>query len=294
MNKIPVFLHIPKNAGTYVLSVITSIFRFYLRDKSPINKPVQNLDLRKFHILDSNNKQCMKLIVWDFNNLRKSLNEISPDLKHNFVDNINITDLDPVLNEIKNGNLFLFSVFIEPRGVKLIKQGVFENIFDKINKIPIYFTIFRHPYDRVLSLYNYIKSGASKHEATHQSIRFETFEEYISSNEIEESWLIRNLCDLPPFRPIIENDFEVACSILKKFQIENISNTDKIIDSVFTECYDCTRSIIKEGTVLDKNATVYSENLKLELSSLSKEAMDKFLERIMFDRRLYRLFTLKN
>ena len=284
---IPVFLHIPKNAGTYVLSITKKMLRFYAIEQGWANRPNWNFDLRIINVMDENNKQPITLLIRDLYGSRFDTNSVQPYPGNKHTDVLNLKDLDIVLDLIKDNKIFLFCLFIQPRGVKFLKDNFYEKIFEKINKTPCYFTIFRHPYKRALSLYNYITSDNSKHEPTHGTIKAKTFEEYIGSNQLNQSWLIQNLCDIRDGSCITENQFKQACSILSKFKIEDISNTDKLIDSVFTECYNITRSIMKDCNNISKNTT---KNTEIEFESLNKETRKNFSERTKFDRRLYNRF----
>ncbi len=288
MNKIPVFLHIPKNAGTYVFSVTETIFRFYCIKKGWNNKVDWNLSLRKFHVIDSKQKQYATLFVRDPNNNRDINNKIKPHSERLYVDVIDINDVDVVLEDFQNKKFDLFSIIIEPRGAKLITETFFQNICKKIDKIPLYYTIFRKPYERALSLYNYIKSEDSIHEPTHNIIRANTFEEYLRSHQLEESWIIRNLARVRDGAAISEEEFKTACNILKCFKIADITKADNLIDEVFIECYGVTRDIIKSTDNINKNAT--QKLVNKTFNELSEELKQLFLERTKFDNRLYDYF----
>jgi hypothetical protein len=288
MNKIPVFLHIPKNAGTYVLSVTEKIFRFHCIKKGWNNKLDWSLSLRKFHVVDSEQKQYATLFVHDPNSNRDINNKIKKHNERPHVNLVDINDVEIVLEDFQNKKFELFSVIIEPRGVKLITKSFFQNICEKTNKIPLYYTIFRKPYERALSLYNYIKSEDSVHEPTHNIIHADTFEEYLRSHQLEESWIIRSLACVRDGATISEEDFKTVCNILKNFKIVDITKTDNLIDEVFMECYGVTRDIIKDHKNINKNAT--QKVINKSFDNLNDELKQLFLERTKFDNRLYDYF----
>jgi hypothetical protein len=286
--KIPIFMHIPKNAGTYVLSVMEAMFRYYHIEKGFNNKPNWNLSLRKFYIEDHNKKQYATLFVYDPDNNRNINDRIKPHPRSSFISVINIDDIDEVLKDFKNKKFNLFALVIEPRGVKLIKDSFFENIFEKADIIPLYYTVFRKPYERAVSLFNYIKGQRSIHEPTHNSIIADTFEEYLKSSQLEKSWIIRNLASVRDGADMSEKDFKTACDILENFKIADIAKTDNLIDDVFTECYGVTRHIIKDDKDFNKNAT--EKHIKKRFNELDDELKQLFLERTKFDNRLYDYF----
>jgi hypothetical protein len=191
------------------------MFRFYCIKKGWNNKPDWNLSFRKFHVVDSKQKQYTTLFVHDPNDHRYNNNKIKPHIDRPYVNLIDINDVDVVLEDFKNKKFNLLGVIVEPRGVKLMSGSFFENVCSKANKIPLYHTVFREPYKRSLSLYNYIKSNNSAHEPTHNSIRSNTFEDYLRSPQLEESWLIRNLIPVNDGVAITEEDFKRTCNMLK-------------------------------------------------------------------------------
>ena len=76
------------------------------------------------------------------------------------------------------------------------------------------------------------------------TIKFKTFEEYLNSYQLEDSWLIRNLINIPDSREITEEDYYQACFILDQFKIKDISKTDFLINEAFIEYYNTLINII--------------------------------------------------
>jgi len=288
MEKLPIFLHIPKNAGTYVFSVTENIFRFYCIEKGLNKKTYWNLSLRKFCVLDSNQNQYATLFVYDPDSNRNINNKIKSHSQSPYLDIIHIDDLDIVLEDFQSKKFYLFAIIIEPLGAKIIKDSFFQNICKKANRIPLYYTIFRKPYERALSLFSYIKSEKSIHESTHDSIQADTFEEYLRSNQLEESWTTRTLACVRDEVLISEEDFKTACNILENFKIADITKTDDLIDEVFMECYGVTKDIIKNTTTINKNST--QKVICQSFDNLNDELKQFFLERTKFDNRLYEFF----
>lgn len=230
MNKIPVFLHIPKNAGTYVLGVTMSVFRYYGISKGWRNENNWQLNFRRI-LLQKDGIQIATLFVYDPKKIRSTNIKFKP-----FPDNeyCNVVELNDFCEEFKRGQLTLFSIIIEDNGAEHIKDGLFNELCSiQANSTPFYYTILRNPYERALSLYSYITSPASFHEPTHYKIISKTFEAYIKSYQLEDSWVIRKLNKIPDDNVITEEIFKEACSILNNFAVKDISCTDELIHQTF-------------------------------------------------------------
>ncbi len=284
---IPVFLHTPRNAGTYVLSVTMAFFRFYGLQTGWRKKRDWNLDLRRYQVLNNHRKQLATLFIYDPKETRKCSKSIEP---HPQCPNTSTVDLDgigSVLQELNDRATDLFAIIIEPRGVGLVKNGFFGMICEQAGKRPEYFTVLRSPYERAFSLYTYLTSSSSRHEPTHGIITASSFEEYVRSSQLEESWLIRNLCGIFDGGPITEGNFEEACLILNNFKMADVLKTDALIDGIFEKCYGLNRSAIQDAIDFNKNAT---SGVKPNLCDLDEETQDLFLKRTEFDLRLYEHF----
>jgi len=162
MRKIPVFLHIPKNAGTYVLGWTMTLFRYYA-EKMHLQRDKNTnrwLSLRRI-LLQYEGKQIATLFVYDPYKVRESN---SAFVQHHTHEYCNIVELQDYLEELKNEKLTLFSVIIEDAGIQFIKENLYKDICEQNNSYPLYYTIFRDPYKRALSMYHYITSSKSAHE----------------------------------------------------------------------------------------------------------------------------------
>jgi len=152
MNKIPVYYHIPKCGGTYVITKCREILRFH------------NNGLSAIRIQDKENNQT---IVRCF--VKKNI-ELDIDIYN---------DYDCLLKHVNN----ILFITIEASGIKLR-----DNILNNIKNTYEFMTI-RDPFDRIQSMYNYITSEASKHEPSHGSIKDKKFEEYMENPNYEKNWI---------------------------------------------------------------------------------------------------------
>jgi hypothetical protein len=288
MNKIPVFLHIPKNAGTYVLSMTMTLFRYYGIIKGWRNKTGWNLNLRII-LLEQDRKQIATMFVYDPEEIRNTNADFKQHSENKYC---NIIDVDSFKKELKTKKLILFSIVVEDHGIKFVKDGLYEKFCEEIKSVPLYYTLLRDPFDRSLSMYHYITSSSSIHEPTHGAIKFKTFEDYLNSYQLEDSWLIRNLINIPYSREITEEDYEHSCFILNQFKIKDISKADNLINEVFLECYNIDQSIITDDLRnIEKNVTLNKN--KICFSELNEETKNNFLKRTECDFKIYNKYCKK-
>jgi len=285
MNKIPVFLHIPKNAGTYVLGVTMEMFRHYGIINGWRNELNWNLNLRRI-LLQKNGNQIATLFVYDPKKIRNT------NLKFKSLSNdnhCNIIDTEDFLNELKHGQLIIFSIIIEDHGTKYIKDDLYKTICETANVLPFYYTILRNPFERALSLYNYIISPESCHESTHNIFVYKTFTDYVRSYHLEDSWLIRNLNIIPEEKSITEEDFSKTCYLLNNFVINDISCVDELLNETFSICYGVTKNSFPDVS-FNVNKNITNKKNKTTFDKLDEETKKIFLERTEFDRKIYQKY----
>lgn len=215
---IPLFLHIPRCAGTYITGCLDAMHWLVFRNK--INGREQRI-----RVTDQGR---VVLTVWvkDF-----------PEFKE--------ISLPSFLHRYSASNIFAY--MIESEGFYLIKNDFFD--FGKICP----FSVFRNPLERAVSLYKYLSSEKSSHEPTYGAMRFDNFEDYVLSEQFEDAWVIRALLSIPS-RQICDADFHAACNILDKFKIQDISEVDVFFDSIMLQAYNIKLSDVPWRKIL-KNET---------------------------------------
>ena len=132
------------------------------------------------------------------------------------------------LEFIQNETAFIFSVLIEPRnsGSSFIQSSLIgwednlqfiQKLCTFYNRKPINFLTLREPFSRANSLFHYLISSDSDHELVRDEVHAKTFEEYIDSNELQDSWLVRQLLSLGWHEPINQTHYDLAIKNLKIF-----------------------------------------------------------------------------
>jgi hypothetical protein len=286
-NNIPVFLHIPKNAGTFVISALMDIFRYYGTTQNWNNEYGWNIRLRRIHV-ETKNKTVLTLFAYDADNIRLT----HPCLKQSKEDPyVTIVDLNDFYNNFKTITLGLFAVIIESDGVALLQEKILpllENIITpQVNYR--YYLLLRDPLSRAHSMFCYILSENSKHECTHNALKSLTFEEYITSYEVEDSWIIRTFLNLPLEHIITDEDFKQTCLFLNKFKIAEVSKAYQLLEEMVDVCYNVNLQNIPNTFLTDlrKNKTDNSNN---QIVIKDNNSIVKFTIRTYYDYRLYQHF----
>ncbi len=351
---LPVYYHIAKNAGTYVLSATSFLLDQYLQSKNKkenwgkvqasINFPsgnkctvflgLKNSGVNYWHELHYHSKiasqRAEQLDIGNIypNNSNWTNLEYAIKLRENAVialkekfpevntyegyerlhketipheiSNITEQSLPPeeFISLIQDKEVFIFAVLIEPRnsGSSFTKSqlvGWNDNLefIDKICELhhrkPINFLTLRKPFSRANSLFYYLKSSDSDHEIVRDEVYSTTFEEYIDSNELQDSWLIRQLLSLDWHESIKQTHYDLAIKKLQDFYIQDISSVDPLIEKVFLAAYNLSFSQVPKN-YLNKNQSSKTNTLKFD--QLSPDLQQKFFDRTRWDRKVYNHF----
>lgn len=265
--KLPVFFHIPKNAGTYVYNAS------YWTVCNNLSSPEKPWSLEVF----KNGKIAYRLIC--------SPKKPEAESKYTKVDagywwRVDIDDLD--LNDF---HLY----FLEVCDISFASYK--KEIYKKLNsEIQIHeFLVLRSPYERTLSLYSYINSAQSSHEETNKSLGDKSFVEYLNSDQLEGGWLIRSLIKLPNEIPIEEKHYDQACLIIKQMEVINITELDFKLSDIFLNCYGSESSGIKREVFANKT----KNKINILFRDLDKNTQEKFSEQTKWDKLLFETYANK-
>ena len=315
---LPVFHHIAKNAGTYVLSWAQMLCRrYHLMRGDHLSLHWTSAKIRRALI---RLKDCRQLTIiyctlTDLTGHTDGIFSVYPELEQfsrenkrdivlekqmEYINNrysidsdetTNIIPEDDFLNFIENGDIIPFCVIIDPMDPGWIDARKYiDLIIEKSKrKHALHFTVLRDPYKRAQSLFHYLTSDESSHEPTHDSIQAKNFEDYIQSDEVEDSWFLRSLVDMPDSAIIEPYHLTLAHEgYLKHFRISDTSKVDDLINNVFHGAYGIQQSDVEDHVIksnLHRNAT--SNKLKIKFEDLDPTIQQKFLDRTYWDRKLW-------
>jgi hypothetical protein len=127
----------------------------------------------------------------------------------------------------------IYAMVIEPRGFRKIKE--FFNFFSNLRFKS--FMLIRDPYEQYSSYYFYLKNEISKHESTHGAYKDLSFEDYLQSSFIEDSWLIREISNLSNDQVITDKHYLETIEALKDISIYQYKDVDKAVSDIFLACY---------------------------------------------------------
>jgi len=278
LRKIPTFVHAPKCAGTYALAVFGQLMIKHCQS----NAWCKSKGLCIF-VMNDNNLVIATLLVHDFNDITNNT-QFRTAASSYYHKEIFLSDLLDGFN--MGWKFFIFAISIESSGVRLITSCVFDVMCAADDGVPLYFTTIREPFSKSTSLFNYIKGDSSLHERNRRKISSTTFSEYVTSHEMSDSWIIRELLDVPHIEPISQSHVDMATSILDRFVISDMSGVDDLINIVFSLCYNLTYSLTDKN-IININKNTGGNFNKIQFADLSLEVQRIFAERTKSDQLIY-------
>lgn len=282
--KIPLFFHIPKNAGTFV----NNTFLVYLRYKTRLHNTSVNFEPKlcaspiDCRIVDNFGNHIFNFYAIDINNIAKSDKNFK--FKEGVTYDVNINSLS--FDYLKN--LDILSINVADVGF-----GYFEKLSEWFDRLKVQFVPFmflREPFSRAKSLFTYLTSSGSSHEPTHQKIISETFSSYIGSEQCEDSWLIRSMLNLPDENGITDDDFSSILNLLSYFIISDLHHSKQTTYDIFSKHCSLNYEDIDKTwfNLVNKNAR--TNNFNIEFGDLSSSVQSQFKKRSYYDNRLYNQF----
>jgi hypothetical protein len=265
MNGIPVFIHIPRCAGTYVSGLLGRYF-----DQVATHR--QTLSVTNYG----------KILFRVFIDSPAPLgNVFSGCVGHPVLQNM--WSVPEKKFEWPLGSSALGGVIVESQGVKLLSTDWLDELKKKCEMPLVPFFTIREPFSRIFSLYSYLQSQFSAHEMTHRAAGDKTFEEYITSNSFEENWVARKICGLTDTASLTDSDFIGCCGVLDGFLSDDYSRVDFLVDRVAEICYGALP--IKDRHRVSKNSSgVPTTPL---FSKLPLHTQSVFLDKTKYDLILY-------
>lgn len=276
MKKIPVFYHVPKNAGTYIIGCYSKFMHYWKDSKMQENHSFHHIHAGYAMIVDRGLIVARAFILHSEDFLSKEKNHIKV-LPENEIE-IDLKNFDETLLK----DVCVFAFVLESNGFKYRKK--FLDLLKKQYECHE-FIILREPFDRAVSLFSYNTSSASQHDYEHRSIVASNFRDYLFSDQFECNWLITQLLNLDDFTPITQKHFEETLTILEKMRVYDMVDVNAALKISCIECheFDPYQQNLELDTIF-KNSTARE---KLGYEMLSDAEKNKFLELTLWDRKLY-------
>lgn len=251
-NKIPVFYHIPKCGGTYVLTKCATIIR---ENKQPMGSLMVTAPNKK-------EIMCRCYIKNLFPNKTISYEE---GCLQNYIDN----------------NDIVFMI-IESEGIQYRKQ-----ILKNISNISE-FMIIRQPLQRLYSLYRYLSCDASSHEISQIDIEDKTFTQYIENKNYGTNWIAKQFTSQQNDKHIL---LEEVIENLRHIKIYDMNQIEVAIEQIFDICYPAFDTSKFKKDKINRNENPHKHTL-LSDENLSIETLRQFTDDNNLDIALYNKYCI--
>lgn len=292
---LPVFYHIPKNAGTYVLSWIKALCSQYhlFKNSDSVNQHSLHKIRRVLLTLeDGAQLSCFYYTPTNINSSNSNFHIISTNDGHS-----DQVDLEVFIDCIESKDVEIFCIAVEPVliGWRSARSAINLLLQASLRKSLLDFVVLRDPYERAQSIFNYLHDKNSSHEPTHNAIESHNFIDYIHSLQLEDSWFLRSVINIPESTIIEPYHLTLAHERwLKNFYISDITQVDSLINKVFNDAYGISQLDIEDQFLKNniyKNETSYT--FKIEFKDLNKVTQQKFLDHTYWDRKIWERYCKK-
>lgn len=273
---VPIFYHVPKNAGTYVINSSLLFLREYRRSRTNwLQQPHETI--KNIEIVN-NGETVARLLAGDPDNVCSNEIKITNDLTDRSHHYVELKDVEILLKS----TMFMFMLVIEDAGF-IIHDDIKNKL--QLQNNSTCWIILREPFSRSVSLYNYLTCEISSHEPTYGSIQT-NYENYIASDQFESNWVMRGLASLSDSEDFTTQHCEYVFNELDNFNVYNISETDQLIDRMFDTSYKLTRdSFPAHFQTPARHENKLKKKIKFE--DLNLTTQQTFLDRTYWDRKLW-------
>lgn len=297
-SQIPLFVHVPRAAGTYVQALISKcIFANVNPDKrsTAIRLRVTTTTGGRYTLwcmFQTGTYEHDKRLKRSFVGIRHKVND----------SRVYTTPLNRDVNTrtliwyIVNRLVTPLAVMIEPLQAKpcIDLRPVFlevQNLMKLANVTTSNYIASRECFDRAQSMFTYIKAPESTHETTHGQLdNQQDLIEYIKSPMLEDSWLIRTFTGVPDHCKLTLDWMYMAVDFFKsnKFVVYDATQSTDIVRYSLSTCHGFLHRDNLPGWALDTSQLNFNKTNsdKIDFDTLPKHVRDMFTSRTVYDQQL--------
>lgn len=275
--KIPVFYHIPKCGGTYILQLYSYLNKEKQRRiKAPFGGEWDNRMCRTLNVYINQDRYID--IIGNIEII--DLQMLGSDIP-SYQDSV---DLDKLYYLIEEQKIDITCIFIQPTGDGNVvdSKDEVDKLILYINKQPIYFTIIRDIFQRLYSEYCYLHSQlaiSNKEIFAKAYDEYNNFEDFLIRSDINNSITRQISLD----SPLNKDSFENVKKFFDKFKVGNIQNIEQTAIDVWKQCYGWTAEYKNQELFKNKN----KNKQEISIQDISGQAREQFLSKTEWDRKLY-------
>jgi len=283
--KIPVFYHVPRCAGTFIAEQVMwpSLVKEHRENNKKLKQENKPIKYSKIHRFDLDLNDSLKFpgdvsfsVSLDHEKLTFPTHESAVTAKNlkEYLKKDWIYIRGIVINPVSNGIMPYFSLI--------------EEICQNASCEPYYFTVLRKPFDWHQSMFYYLRDVGTW-EPTHGRFTGMSFSDYINSDLISDSWIIRNLTGLPDNKSITKKEYDEVVQLLSRFTIGFLDDMPTLLGKLREEFGFLVHDVETEEDLTNKNKISRKEHI----SELSGQDIKTFNERTEYDTMLYDHFKVR-
>lgn len=272
---IPVYYHIPKCGGTYILYLYQYLSKENEKKKRKPSGKWDNKVCRNIEVFIDNNRYIEITAIIEISDLQNMDCDIN-----SYRNSFSLSELYDLINL---GKIDITSIFIQPTGDgnMLDSKRKVDELVRHINKKPVYFTVIRNVFQRLYSEYAYLTDMISDHEPSAAIYRnYNNFDKFLIEFDGYDNLITRQIA----FGSELNNKtFDSVKTFFDNFTIADMKNIHSVSVNIWLKCYNFIPEI--DQTLFYKHDNKKKKHITInDISVLAKE---KFLQKTEWDRKLY-------